>query len=275
MPAVPSVATDLDHVALAAERHAEVWPRLIGDFGGRWVGAGDSPGFRFAQVAYDNGMRVEVLEPLRVEENDFLRRFLDRSGPGPHHLTFKVPNLVATLAALEAAGWSAVGVDLSDPRWQEAFLHPKASHGIVVQLASADDDEPDDDPPPPDLPVPAVERPATLARIVHLVADLDRATGLFRDLLRGTPTSEGDGETGDHRHLELAWPGPGRLRLVQPTAEGPLATWVGDRPGRLHHLEFAVDDPERVPDARPRGDGTYEVAPEHGAGTRLVVTQRG
>jgi catechol 2,3-dioxygenase-like lactoylglutathione lyase family enzyme len=273
MPPVHTDATDLDHVALAAERHRDLWPRLIGDLGGRWAGAGDSPGFRFAQVTFDNGMRVEVLEPLRVEENDFLRRFLDRSGPGPHHLTFKVPDLVASLAALEEAGWSAINVDLSDPGWQEAFLHPKTSHGIVVQLAQSDE-EPDDDDGPIDLPDPRVDRPATLARVVHLVADLDRATKLFGDLLGGTPTSGGTGEVGNHRHVELAWPGPGRLRLVQPAAAGPLAAWLGDRAGRLHHLEFAIDDPEQVPTARPRGDGTYEVAPDDACGTRLVVTGR-
>jgi catechol 2,3-dioxygenase-like lactoylglutathione lyase family enzyme len=270
---VPVDAPDLDHVALAVEAQGELWPRLIGDLGATWVGAGDSPGFRFAQVAFGNGMRVEVLEPLRVDENDFLRRFLDRSGPGPHHLTFKVPDLRAALAALDTAGWPAINVDLSDPRWQEAFLHPSIAHGIVVQVVQSGEELPPDDP-DPGLPEPTIERAASLERIVHLVADLDRATRLFRDLLGGAPVADGGAETGGHRYRELAWPGPGCLRLVEPTAEGPLAAWLGDRPGRLHHLELAVDDPEAVPQAHALGDGTYEIAPADSCGTRLVLTLR-
>jgi hypothetical protein len=270
---VPADAIELDHVALAAERHADLWPRLVGDLGARWAGDGETPGFRFAQVCFDGDLRVEVLEPYRVEENDFLRRFLDRSGPGPHHLTFKVPDIRAALDDLDRAGWTAINVDLSDPGWQEVFLHPKAAHGIVVQLAQADEElEPGT--PPPELPLPRRGRPAALRRIVHAVADLDRAAHLFRDLLGGAPSTAGRIELGDHLALELTWPGPWRLRLVQPTAEGPLATWLGDRPGRLHHLEMAVDDPAGVPQARPSGDGTYEVTPEDAHGTRLVVTHR-
>ena len=140
--------------------------------------------------------------------------------------------------------------------------------------------------------------PQRLTQLRRLGADLDRIEGgqrpqaalmrelcaaiirhrlpisLFRDLLGGTPAGEGGADTGDHRHRELTWPGPGRLRLVQPTAEGPLAAWLGDRPGRLHHLEVAVDDPERVRGARPRGDGSYEIAPADACGTRIVLTLR-
>jgi catechol 2,3-dioxygenase-like lactoylglutathione lyase family enzyme len=270
---VPTDGPDLDHVALAVEAQRDLWPLLVGELGATWLGGGESPGFNFAQVAFANGMRVEVLEPARVDENDFLRRFLDRSGPGPHHLTFKVPDIQATLAALETAGWPPASVDLTDPRWQEAFLHPKHAHGIVVQVAQSAEELPPDDP-PPGLPQPPPQRPATLERIVHLVADLERATHLFCDLLGGTPVGEGGTEAGDNRHRELVWPGAGRLRLAQPTAEGPLAAWLGDRPGRLHHVEVGVDDPERVAHARPRGDGTYEIAPADACGTRIVLTLR-
>jgi hypothetical protein len=81
------IAADLDHVALAAEHAADQWPRYGGDLGGDWIGGADSPGFRFEQFRFANGMAVELLEPANIEQNDFLRRFLNHSGPGPHHLT--------------------------------------------------------------------------------------------------------------------------------------------------------------------------------------------
>src|SRR5436309_1755265 len=96
---------DLDHVAVAAERQDDVWPRYAGDLGGSWVAGGPEYGFASAQVSYRNGMRLEVLEPYMPERNDFLRRFLDRNGPGAHHLTFKVGDLAAALERVEAAGF--------------------------------------------------------------------------------------------------------------------------------------------------------------------------
>ncbi len=81
------------------------------------------------------GMKVELLEPWDAEQHDFLERFVTRHGPGPHHLTFKVADLEATIERVRAAGYTPVGINLADPQWQEAFLQPKEAHGTVVQLA--------------------------------------------------------------------------------------------------------------------------------------------
>ena len=48
---------DFDHVAVGVERIADLWPRYVGDLGGTWLGGGDSPGYRFAQVSSDSGAR--------------------------------------------------------------------------------------------------------------------------------------------------------------------------------------------------------------------------
>src|SRR5437763_16014971 len=117
---------DRDHVAVGTERSADAWPRYIGQLGGRWMGGMPDPGFVWTQLKYSNGMRLEVLEPHQPEQNDFLQRFIERNGPGPHHLTFKVPDLAAALPIVEAAGYRPVGVNMAMDGWKEAFLHPKA-----------------------------------------------------------------------------------------------------------------------------------------------------
>src|SRR5688500_13222677 len=99
---------DLDHVAIAVERRTDVWPRYAGELRGSWVQGGPQPGFAWAQLKFANAMTLEVLEPAALDQNDFLRRFLDRSGPGPHHLTYKVSNIRAAIASAEAAGYPAV-----------------------------------------------------------------------------------------------------------------------------------------------------------------------
>jgi methylmalonyl-CoA/ethylmalonyl-CoA epimerase len=282
---------DLDHLAIAAEHAFGNFARYYAELGGHPQSGGYSPGFHWSQVRFDGGakrghMKIEMLEPANVAEFDFLRRFLDRNGPGPHHLTFKVPDLAATLAEVRAKGYEPASEDLESPTWKEAFLHPRQCHGIVVQLAqvgpdagddhAADDggeadgsDEelwPADDPQIPPPPAP----PARLDRLVHLVADADAARALFVDVLGGEPTSEGDSAEG--RWTELAWRGGGILRLVRPT--GAAAAWMGSRIGRLHHVAFTVADPTDVRGARAVGEGVWELAPELNLGIRLRLTRR-
>lgn len=255
---------DFDHVAVGVERIADLWPRYVGDLGGTWLGGGDSPGYRFAQVRFANGMKVEGLEPRNPEENDFLRRFLDASGAGPHHCTFKVPDLVATIEHAAGHGFHAINVDLSDPDWKQAFLHPKAACGIVVQLAQSSGTDFEPETPQTSLPAARVTT-ATLDRIVHLVADIDTARRLFVTVLGGVA----DGQTA--AGFETHWPGGGRLEVTTPRGDDEAA-WLGTRPGRLHHLAFTVDEPSAIEHAVPRADGRYEIAPGHNLGTRLVLT---
>lgn len=252
---------DLDHVALAAESRAVLEPRYAGQLGGVAIAGGPSPGFVWGQFEYANGMVVELLEPDRIEENDFLRRFLDRSGPGPHHLTFKVPDLRAALGTAGAAGYTPVGMDDTDPRWKEAFLHPKDAPGVVIQLAESHEDHQH----------PVHEASASAAELVHVghaVRSLDDGLRLFEGLLGAVRTGEGAART--HRWIDLRWPGPGRVRLLVPTGPGDVDEWLGNRAGRVHHLAFSIPDPASVPDASAH-DGHWCVEPEANHGTRLIL----
>ena len=123
------------------------WPSNAGPMPGRatpWSSAergaraGFNVGFGPAQLRFANGARIEILQPWQPEANPFLRRFLDTNGPGPHHLTFKVPDLAAALErradGRASTRWAST---CADPMWKEAFLHPRQATGIVVQLAQA------------------------------------------------------------------------------------------------------------------------------------------
>lgn len=269
---MPTDHVDLDHLAVAAESAWDLWARYGRDLGGRFVGGGPTLGFHWSQSRFDGGMKIEMLQPHDVDSFDFLQRFLDHSGPGPHHLTFKVPDLAAMIPRVEAAGAHVVGVDLDSPTWKEAFLHPKTSHGIVVQIAQ----EEGDDPPFLDeehtLPPGRFATPARLRHVEHLVADLDAALGLFAGPLDGEIVA--DGQDANGRWAQLRWPGPGCIRLVAPSDELRCA-WMDDRPGRLHHVAFDIDEPTAVPDAGPADDeGVSEIAPERNQGVRLRLHRR-
>jgi methylmalonyl-CoA/ethylmalonyl-CoA epimerase len=78
---------------------------------------------------------IELLEPLSPESP--VGRYLERKGEGLHHICFQTPDVAAELEALKAKG-----VELVDqtPRRGLAgmicFLHPKASRGALVELAT-------------------------------------------------------------------------------------------------------------------------------------------
>jgi methylmalonyl-CoA/ethylmalonyl-CoA epimerase len=77
---------------------------------------------------------VELLAPLTADGP--IARFLDRRGPGIHHLCYRVPDLDAALSACRAAGYRLID---ETPRAgaggrRIAFVHPKATAGILLEL---------------------------------------------------------------------------------------------------------------------------------------------
>jgi len=222
---------DLDHVALAAEDTAPAMRFLTGALGGTVLSGGQAFGFRPVQVLVGDlagGMKVELLEPWEPERNDFLARFVARSGAGPHHLTFKVADLDVALAGARQAGFSPIGIERSDPRWQETFLHPREAFGTVVQMAQTNEatdraawlayveaNGPSGepiwwvDPEPPTGPA------AYLRRVVLGAPDPAPVLALYRDLLGGAEVGH------DAAGTELEWPGGGRVRIERRTDRPP------------------------------------------------------
>jgi methylmalonyl-CoA epimerase len=78
--------------------------------------------------------QIELLSPVASEGP--VARFLDRRGPGIHHICLRVPDLDAALARCRALGYRLVD---EEPRTGHggrriAFLHPKSTAGILLEL---------------------------------------------------------------------------------------------------------------------------------------------
>ncbi|MDB4994584.1 MAG: Methylmalonyl-CoA epimerase [Myxococcaceae bacterium] len=82
---------------------------------------------------------IELISP---RGNDGLVRFLEKRGPGIHHIAIEVEGIEAALAFLKS-----LGVPLIDeaPRkgargHKVAFVHPKATGGVLIELVEPDVD---------------------------------------------------------------------------------------------------------------------------------------
>lgn len=130
----------LDHVAVAVRDPAQAAWLYRDVLGAEFLMGADSPeqAFRFVQYRFPGGGKVELVTPLG---DGFLSRFLDRRGEGVHHITLRVHDLEAQIERLRAAGVPLTLVDLSDPSWKEAFVHPSHAHGVLIQLAEPDHDD--------------------------------------------------------------------------------------------------------------------------------------
>ncbi len=83
------------------------------------------------------GASLELLEATSPDSP--IARYVGKRGPGIHHLTLRVDDIAAALAALKLRG-----VRLIDeaPRPGAhgslvAFIHPSSAHGVLVELTQA------------------------------------------------------------------------------------------------------------------------------------------
>ena len=78
---------------------------------------------------------LELLEPTAPDSP--IARFVDKRGPGLHHVTLRVEDIRAALAQLKERGVRLID---AEPRPGAegalvAFIHPSAAHGVLVELS--------------------------------------------------------------------------------------------------------------------------------------------
>lgn len=77
---------------------------------------------------------VELLRPLGPDTA--VGRFLERNGPGLHHVAYGTDDIEATLASARSAGLALID---EQPRAgiqgsRVAFVHPKSTGGVLTEL---------------------------------------------------------------------------------------------------------------------------------------------
>jgi methylmalonyl-CoA/ethylmalonyl-CoA epimerase len=77
---------------------------------------------------------VELLKPVDVDSG--VGRFLERHGPGMHHVAYRTDDIDAALGRLRAAGMRLID---DEPRAgirgsRVAFVHPKSTGGVLTEV---------------------------------------------------------------------------------------------------------------------------------------------
>jgi methylmalonyl-CoA/ethylmalonyl-CoA epimerase len=79
---------------------------------------------------------VELISPARVGGSETLTRFLEKRGPGLHHVAIEVEGIEQAIALLEGLGVPMIdrAPRLGARGHKVAFVHPKATGGVLVEL---------------------------------------------------------------------------------------------------------------------------------------------
>jgi methylmalonyl-CoA/ethylmalonyl-CoA epimerase len=85
---------------------------------------------------------IELLEP--VSEESGVARFMQKRGPGMHHICFEVEDIEAMLGRMKEAGIQLINERpvIGTGGKKIAFVHPKGTGGVLVELYESTPEEP-------------------------------------------------------------------------------------------------------------------------------------
>lgn len=90
---------------------------------------------KVAFIKLENACNIELLEP--TSDESVIKKFIDKKGPGLHHICLRVKNIESLLKELKAKGVRLVD---EKPRkgahnCKVAFVHPSATGGVLIELS--------------------------------------------------------------------------------------------------------------------------------------------
>ena len=126
----------VDHIGIAVQDLAAAKRLYAEVFGLDLLWEEEVPTERVRVAGFDGGgLRIELLES--TDPDGPIGRFVDKRGPGIHHVCYRVDDCQAVLDKLKAAGVRTLD---ESPRpgaggCKVAFIHPKAAGGVLVEIS--------------------------------------------------------------------------------------------------------------------------------------------
>jgi len=126
----------IDHIAIAVndvEASAKIYQDALGvdDIEFETV---ESEGVKVAILHLENA-RVELMQP--TNDNSPIKKFLDKKGPGLHHMALDTDNIEGEVERMEGCGIQFLGkIRPGSAGTKVTFIHPKSLHGVLAELCS-------------------------------------------------------------------------------------------------------------------------------------------
>lgn len=126
----------INHLAIVVpnlENALTFWHDALGlELGGREENPTENVTIGFLQLGES---RIELLEPTNAESG--IGRYLEKRGPGMHHICIEVENLEVAMTHLREKDIELIN-DEPKTRHEDGirycFIHPKSAFGVMVEL---------------------------------------------------------------------------------------------------------------------------------------------
>ncbi len=128
----------IEHIGIAVESIEELIPYYrdgLGlEYGGEEVVEGQKVRVAFFRIGESS---IELLEP--TSDDSPIAKFLAKRGPGIHHIAVRVDDIEQALKQHEAKGAQLIDREprLGAHNMRIAFVHPKSTGGVLVELCQA------------------------------------------------------------------------------------------------------------------------------------------
>ena len=126
----------IDHIAIAVndvEASAKVYQKALGIDEIEFETV-ESEGVKVAIIPMENG-RIELMQPTK--DDSPIKKFLDKKGPGLHHMALETDNIDGEVERMEGCGVQFLGKGRPGSAGTKVtFIHPKSLEGVLAELCS-------------------------------------------------------------------------------------------------------------------------------------------
>ncbi len=126
----------IDHVAIAVNHvveSAKVYQEALGVSSVEFETV-ETEGVKVAIIHLENG-RIELMQP--TNDASPIKKFLDKKGPGLHHMALETDNIEGEVSRMEGCGIQFLGkIRPGSAGTKVTFIHPKSLSGVLAELCS-------------------------------------------------------------------------------------------------------------------------------------------
>ena len=126
----------IDHIAIAVndvEESAKIYQQALGVDEIEFETV-ESEGVKVAIIPLENG-RIELMQPTNYSSP--IKKFLDKKGPGLHHMALDTSNIEGEVERMEGCGIQFLGkIRPGSAGTKVTFIHPKSLNGVLAELCS-------------------------------------------------------------------------------------------------------------------------------------------